>query len=412
MNSTSKTSVVIPSVGSQRNLSLSVKELAHLLGYFGINHVNTFSPLPYLCGKNMGEDFNSVNEILNKNPWLGSSNAYDNFLPLIAPDRVIDISFALFGQAPKKMRFYGNRSSLHMISVTSKSEHEIFLSLPIFPETILGWLENSLQFSSNLNFPVPFETFNGIQLAFLLALIDTYKSNLFNSYIKHKETRPTTSVSPQQIFNNDITGHQTIDRRFLVSAINEIFSELIHVGGTTQIKFPSLSPQFIESEMARYRQNGLLIPDINNTHQLTTKMTSIAADLSQWINILCLHDVQINASSSNNTQAIEEALCFIGTQTTIWSLVSEGLTTGKNDLASVNFGLRSGSIYMHHPIIKAFIQPIPDVKIDPTFYDLSIPIHQIKKEDLPVFQKYCRFCGKETIANTKFCRYCGKPLRE
>ena len=412
MNSPIKTSVVIPSVGSQRNLSLSRKELALLFDHFKLTHVNSFSPLPYLCSKGIGDDFNSINEILNKHSWLDSANAFDNFLPLIAPDRVIDVSFALFGQAPKKMRFYGNRKSLHMISVTSKSEHEILLSLPIFPETILGWLENSHQFSGSLNFPVPFESFNGKQLSFLLALIDTYKSNLFNSYLKHQETKPTISVSPQQIFNNDLTGHQTLDRRFLVSAINEIFSELIHVGGTTQIKFPTLSPEFIESEMSRYRQNGLIIPDTNNTHLLTTKMTSIAADLSQWINMLCLHDVQISASSSNKTQAIEETLCFIGTQTTVWSLVSEGLTSGKNDLAGVKFGLRSGSIYTHHPLIKAFIQPISNVQIDPEFYVQSIPNHQIKNEDLPVIQKYCRFCGKEIIANTKFCRYCGKPLQE
>jgi len=412
MNSPIKTSVVIPSVGSQRNLSLSSKELALLFDYFKLNHVNSFSPLLYLCSQGMGEDYNSINEILNKNPWLDSSNAFDNFLPLIAPDRVIDVSFALFGQTPKKMRFYGNRRSLHMISVTSKSEHEILLSLPIFPETILGWLENSLQFSSNLNFPVPFETFNGKQLSFLFALIDTYKSNLFNSYLKHQVTKPTISVSPQQIFNNDLTGHQTIDRRFLVSAINEIFSELIHVGGITQIKFPSLSPEFIESEISRYRQNSLLIPENNNSHQLTTKMTSTAADLSQWINFLCLHDVQISASSSKKIQAIEESLCFIGTQTTVWSLISEGLTIGRNDLGSVNFGLRSGSIYSHHPLLKAFIQPISDVTIDPIFYEQSIPIHQTKKEDPPVILKYCRYCGKETIENTKFCRHCGKPLLE
>ena len=40
MNSPIKTSVVIPSVGSQRNLSLSSKELALLFDYFKLNPCN------------------------------------------------------------------------------------------------------------------------------------------------------------------------------------------------------------------------------------------------------------------------------------------------------------------------------------------------------------------------------------
>jgi hypothetical protein len=410
--------LVIPSVGSQRDIHLSRIELAMLLEYFQIDAVNNFSPLPYLCQSDLTGNHRSVNEILKNLPWLNRSNAKDNFLPLIAPDRVMDVSFALFGQKPKKMRFYANRRALHLIAVTVNSNNELSLTLPLFPDLVVGWLENCLQFSGKLSFSAPFDTFSAKELSFLFALVDTYKSNLFGSYNKHQETPLKPVITPQQVFNQALTGQQTIDLRFLVSSMHEIFSEMVHVGGLSQLGLPPIDSDFINNEISRYQNSGhLLSKDNNLTYELSTPLVSLAADLSQWINIICLHDIQINSSAQGKNTAIEEMLCFIGTQTTIWSLVSEGFTNSKNDFIGVNFGFRSGSTYAMQDLIKAFLQTLPMVSIDPAFYAETISLKTSKvamslpkTENVPNLPKYCRFCGKETLSDTKFCRHCGKPL--
>ncbi len=408
------TDIVIPTVGSQRNIHISRKELALLLDFFQINAVNSFSPLPYLCQPDLLETHRSVNEILNNLPWINTSNAKDNFLPLITPDRVIDISFALFGQKPKTMRLYANRRALHLIAVTMNSNNELLLTLPLFPDLIAGWLENSLQFSGKLSFSAPFDTFSAKELAFLFALVDTYKSNLFSTYIKHQETPLKPVISPQQVFNHALTGRQTMDRRFLTSAMHEIFSKMVHVGGISQVGLPPIDSEFIQREVSRYHKAGHLLSEVNNpTYELSKPLVSLAADLSQWINIICLHDIQINSSSQGKVTAIEEMVCFTGTQTTIWSLVSDGLTNVKNDLSGVDFGFRSGSIYAMQEMIKAFLQPLPVVSIQLSFYSETITIQPTKigvSTASPIPPKYCRFCGTETIENTKFCRHCGKPF--
>jgi len=413
------TNLVNPSVGSQRDIHISRIELAMLLEYFQINAVNSFSPLPYLCQPNLTGNHRFVNEILKKLPWLDRSNAKDNFSPLIAPDRVIDVSFALFGQKPKKMRFYANRKALHLIAVTMNSNNELLLTMPLFPDLIVGWLENSLQFSGKLSFSAPFDTFSAKELSFLFALVDTYKSNLFSTYTKHQETPLKPVIAPQQVYNHAFTGRQTMDRRFLSSAMHEIFSEMIHVGGLSQVGLPTVDPDFIHKEISRYQKAGHLTSQDNDpTYGLSMPLVSLAADLSQWINIICLHDIQINSSAQGKNTAIEEMVSFIGTQTTIWSLVSEGLTTSKNDFTGVNFGFRSGSTYAMQDLIKAFLQPLPMVSIGSAFYKESIDIKPSKVDltstqsgTVPKPPRFCRFCGKEILSETKFCRHCGKPIQ-
>lgn len=409
----------IPSLGSQRNLVLSRKELALVLKALQINRVNRLSPLLYMCQVETTETPRSANEVLNHIPGLDISNAKENLFPLIAPDRIIDVSVALFGQAPRNMRIYSSRKAIHMIAVTMNSQGELVVTFPLFFDLIYAWLESNFQFSGKLSHRAPFDSFNAEQISFLIALIDAYKGNLFGSYAKHHELSPETGIFPEHIFNMDNNGHQIPDRRFLVSALDEIFTSQIHVGGATQIGLPHLDPVFIKQELSRYQKAGLITENAGQKNFVLSKsLSAMAADLSQWINLVSLHDIQVNEASSTKIAALEEVVCFIGTQTTIWSLVSEGLTKTRGSLNGVEFGFRSGSIFSLQPLIKSFLQPISNFSIDSSFYQGTVPVGPVKPErqpspsvPKPAVPNYCRFCGKPSLSNTKFCRYCGKPLQ-
>ena len=126
---------------------------------FEFNRVNRLSPLPYLCQTETTKTPRSANEVLNHIPGLDISNAKENLFPLIAPDRIIDVSVALFGQAPRNMRIYSSRKAIHMIAVTMNSQDELVVTVPLFFDLIYAWLESNFQFSGKLGHHSPFRDF-------------------------------------------------------------------------------------------------------------------------------------------------------------------------------------------------------------------------------------------------------------
>ena len=66
-------------------------------------------------------------------------------------------------------------------------------------------------------------------------------------------------------------GHRIQDRRFLVSALNEMFTALIHVGGVTQISLPHLDPASIKQEISRYQKAGLITENAGQKNYVLSK---------------------------------------------------------------------------------------------------------------------------------------------
>jgi hypothetical protein len=418
-----------PTFNSQRRVSLTRSELGRLLDTLQVRQCNRLSPLPALRRTRGSHNGRTAQAVLSTIPGLEAANAEDNLYPLIAPDRIIEATMAVFGQAPKKMHFYASRSALHMVGVVQDAGDELMLILPLFPVEVGGWVEGNLQFSGPLSLAAPFESFDAGQLAFLLALIDAYKSELFGSYHQHQGQPSPLSVTPQQILETDACGQDSLDRRWLVVALNEVLRSLIHVGGLTQVGLPRLTAGFVSQEIRRYQQAGHLTTTIGGqAFELSKPMVALAADLSQWINLICLHDVQVNSAEAGKIAAVEEIAVFIATQTTVWSLASLGLAGGGGELSGVSFGLRSASTGAQRDLIRVFLEPEPNAAIDPEFYNpvvalTPIPAPQTAPPQAPqaisqaqgttpgmTAPRFCRFCGKPIDANSRFCRHCGKSL--
>lgn len=412
-----------PAIFATRPLIIQPAELAGLLDALGLRGANRLSPLPMLAAAEPRQAERSPNELLAALPGFDRETARISLTPLIAPDRILDITAAMFGQPFDRLRLYASRQASHMVAVRRIDAARFELRFPLTSEHITGWLNNNLQFSGALVQPALFDVYTGRELSFLAALVDAYKTRLFQSHLARQAQPAPLELSAQSIHGAAAAGRYTPDRRWLVTTLNELFAALVHIGGGTQVGLPELDLAEVQAELARFQAAGYLLPGgANGAMYCSRALTQLAADLSQWICVLALHDLQITGGSAKQPAGVEEILLFVGTQTTVWTLVSAGLTAASHDLNRVAFGLRSQAPDGALDFAGRFLRPINRVQIPPEFYAESQPIFArpataappVSPSMLADTQRFCRFCGHALTAqdqSASFCRYCGQRLQ-
>ncbi len=196
-------------------------------------------------------------------------------------------------------------------------------------------------------------------------------------------------------------------------------AEIIHIGGQADFRLPALSNEYIASEIARYVESGFLVASKSEEggYELGEPVNTFLGDLFNWISLVSLHDLQVVRGDADRPEAQEEALIFITTGSTVWTLATEGLTDCRDDLSGVRFGLRSLEMVSALDVAADFIEPVSDVELAQDFYG-SAPMRTFQENliDGTVEDKdtsfTCSACGASVRAGVKFCTQCGQALGE
>lgn len=405
------------------SLRMQLSEFRLLAEAFELSDVNLLSPLPFLVRQSSGAKPRSLEEITVKPEFvLTKDEARGVLRPILTPDRIIDVYGALFNSAPTQIRLYACRKDKHFVGIRQDETFDRELLFPLGLDNIKGWLEANLQFAGSMILPSLFGEFTGQELVFLLTLTDVYKEALFQNYASRQAELKAITISEKKIIAANQAGTGVADRRWLLTAIQEFFRSLMHIGGEVNICLPELTPNFIKNEIQRYVEAGHLVLSADNgKYEFGRGLTQLAADLAQWISLLCMHDLQITDGRPDKPEALEEVVFFIPTQSTIWTLVSEGLTQAGDNLAEVRFGLRSSPISSAHDFAEVFLKRAIETNIPDDFYQGTIQIiqdtpMQIEEASIQIAPsqqvQFCPKCGNPvpTEKVTKFCRHCGQPI--
>jgi RNA polymerase subunit RPABC4/transcription elongation factor Spt4 len=258
-----------------------------------------------------------------------------------------------------------------------------------------------------MTFPTHKLEYTGEELAFLLALADAYKAAYIRSFLPRRREPEPIVVTAEDILEAQKDALEIRDRRWLLHAVGEFFSEMIHIGGQSQVNLPTLTKRFVEEELRRYEENEdlLAVEGKRDQYQLGASLETFIGDFFNWISLITIHDLQIVGGTPEAPEAFEEALLLITTGSTVWLLATQGLTNAEGDLGNVRFGMRSLEMVTALDVVGEFIEPLADVQLSKGFYGPT----PFEPESLA---KRCRECGELVPDGSKFCPECGAAQRE
>ncbi|MEE9513578.1 MAG: zinc ribbon domain-containing protein [Anaerolineales bacterium] len=419
-------------VNISRSLMLNLPEFPLLVEHYGLPEPNSLSPLPDLCSSDAKGKPRAIKKIIESTSGAADEAVQLALTPLATPDRIFDIRLAVFDSAPQLTRLYGSRPVAgQMVALAPHLEFDYELIFPFSYDDLLVWLRMQLQFSSSMTFPIHQTEFTGEELAFLFALADAYKASYVRSFQPRRREPEPIVLSAEDILDAQKDALEIRDRRWLLNAIGELFNEMIHIGGQTQVNLPKMSKSFIKKELDRYAKNEDLLPvkGKKNHYQLGESLEAFIGDFFNWISLITIHDLQIVGGTAAAPEAQEEALLLITTGSTVWLVATDGLTTCDGDLKHIRFGMRSLEMVSALDVVSEFVEPLPEVELPEVFYGPTPETaQQISEkctacgETIPIGTKFCPECGaaqedpkkasKEKPVTTMACPACGASVRE
>jgi hypothetical protein len=407
-------------VNISRSLPVNLPEFPLLLEHYDLPEPNLLSPLPELCRSEGEADPRSIQEIIEPTSGAADEAVALALTPLVSPDRIIDLRLALFNSAPELTRLYASRLvGNQMVALATHNEFDYELIFPFSYDDLMVWLRMQLQFSSGMTFPLHRTEFSAHELAFLCALADAYKAVYVRSFLPRRNAPIEIIITIDDILEAQEDARKIHDRRWLLHALNELFAEIIHVGGGSGVRLPALTEEFVEAEISRYVEKGFLVQveGAKAGCTLDEPLESFLGDFFNWISLINIHDLQVVGGGNNKAEAQEEALIFITTGSTVWTLATEGLTDCSEDLSGVRFGMRSLEMVSALDVAADFIEPVSDVEIAQDFYG-SAPMGRFEESLMgdaagkQVESVTCPACGASVRVGVKFCTQCGQALGE
>jgi len=395
-------------VNISRSLLLNLPEFPLLVEHYDLPKPNLLSPLPDLCSAEVEGKARDIEKIIEPTSGAADEAVQLALTPIATPDRVLDVRLAVFDSAPQLTRLYAARPvEGQMVALAPHLEFDHELIFPFSYDDLMVWMRMQLQYSSSMTFPIHQTDFSGEELAFLLALADAYKAAYVRSFQPRRREPEPIVLSVDDIFDAQKDALEIRDRRWLLNAVGELFNEMIHIGGKSEVNLPKLTKSFIKKELARYAENEDLLPikGKKNQYQLGISLETFIGDFFNWISLITLHDLQIVGGTAEAPEAFEEALLLITTGSTVWLIATQGLTQSEGDLGKVRFGMRSLEMVTALDVVGEFIEPAADVELSKDFYGPS-PFDPVAAGAT------CLACGEAMPAGSKFCPECGAAQEE
>ncbi|WP_045696528.1 hypothetical protein [Streptomyces rubellomurinus] len=368
--------------GLARTIRLARAEFGPLARHLDLPAPGVLSPLTDLAapgpgsgpGADAGADapVRDVAELLREFTELPASVVRMALLPLAVPDRVVDARSALFDSAPTQCRLYASRRSEGIfVGLRPALDGGYELLAPFAPQDLAWWVQLQVQFSSGQPMPLPEEELTAEQLAFLLVLVDAYKTAFFRSFAgRRTEPVPVTLCLPD-VLEAQEDALRIADRRWISHAVAELFASQLHPGGRTGASLPPVTAAVAERELRRYEEAGYLERTGTGdppAYGLGLSLATFAGTLFTWISLLSLHDVQVVGHEAGRPVAQEDVVLFVVTEPTVWALVSQGLTRAREDWSAVRFGLRALGVVEACNLADEFLRPIPDLTLPEEVY--------------------------------------------
>ncbi|MFV9675834.1 MAG: zinc ribbon domain-containing protein [Anaerolineales bacterium] len=415
-----------------RSLLLNLPEYPLLVEHYNLPEPNILSPLPDLCSADVKGKPRAIKKIIEPTSGAADDAVQLALTPLVTPDRILDVRLSVFDSAPQLTRLYGSRPvEGQLVALAPHLEFDHELIFPFSYDDLQVWLRMQLQFSSSMTFPIHQTEYSGEELVFLFALADAYKAAYVRSFQPRRREPEPIVLTVDDIYGAQKDALDIQDRRWLLNAVGELFNEMIHIGGQSQVKLPKLTKSFITKELDRYAQTEDLLPvkGKKKQFQLGISLETFIGDFFNWISLITIHDLQIIGGTASAPEAWEEAVLLITTGSTVWLVATEGLTSAEGDLGKVRFGMRSLEMVSALDVIGEFIEPVADVELPEEFYGPS-PFEAIQAgitcpacaEMIPAGSKFCPECGdaqedpqkasKQKPATASTCPACGASVRE
>lgn len=375
---TEATGVAAPDTSSPGGLARTIRlgraEFAPLARHLELPEPGVLSPLTDLGAPSPDTTgpIREIAELLREFTGLPTVTVRTALLPLAVPDRVVDARSALFDSAPTQCRLYASRRSEDVfVGLRPGVDGGYELLAPFAPQDLVWWVQLQLQFSSGQPMPLPQEELTAEQLAFLLVLVDAYKTAFFRSFAGRRTEPTPVTVSSAGVLEAQNDALRVADRRWISHAVAELFSSQLHPGGRTGATLPPVTAAVAERELRRYEEAGYL--DRVGTgdppaYEPGLTLATFAGTLFTWISLLSLHDVQVVGHEAGRPVAQEDMVLFVVTEPTVWALVSQGLTRAREDWSAVRFGLRALGVVEACNLADEFLRPIPELTLSEEVY--------------------------------------------
>ncbi|MFJ9776779.1 hypothetical protein ACIRVF_37035 [Kitasatospora sp. NPDC101157] len=360
--------------GLARTIRLGRAEFAPLARHLDLPEPGVLSPLTDLGAPAPAATgpVRETAELLREFTGLPTAVVRTALLPLAVPDRVVDARSALFNSAPTQCRLYASRRCEDVfVGLRPGPDGGYELMAPFAPQDLAWWVQLQVQFSSGQPMPLPQEELTAEQLAFLLVLVDAYKTVFFRSFAgRRSQPRPVT-LCATDVLEAQQDALRVADRRWISHAVAELFASQLHPGARSGTTLPPVTAAVAERELRRYEQAGYLEragAGDPPAYEPGITLATFAGTLFTWISLLALHDVQVVGHREGRPLAQEDMVLFAVTEPTVWALVSQGLTRAREDWSGVRFGLRALGVVQACNLAAEFLRPIPDVDLPEALY--------------------------------------------
>ncbi|MEU4065744.1 YrhB domain-containing protein [Streptomyces wedmorensis] len=373
-------------LGLTRAVPVDGDELAATVRQLGLPPPAPLSPLPDLSDGRPTDGATArgptdPGRLLEAFQELPEATVRNALLPLVVPDRVVEARAGLFDSAPSPCRLYTSRRAGGVFAglrptLDPDRAHELLA--PYSTGDLTRWVQSQLQFSAGAPIPPPQEELDAAQLAFLLALIDAYKTRFFRSFAGRRSTPTPLALSCADVLEAQEDALLVADRRWLTRTLTELFALLAHPGGRTGVTLPPVTEEFAERELLRYAEAGHLERTGTAAEPRYTPSLAFsvfAGTLFTWTVLLALHDVQLTGWEDGRAAGQEELLLFVVTQPALWTLLSDGLTevvrTPEPDWSRARFALRSLDLADAAVLTDDFLRPLP---VEPLPDEIYAPV--------------------------------------
>ncbi|WBP91040.1 SH3 domain-containing protein [Kitasatospora cathayae] len=366
--------------GLARTIRLSRAEFAPLARHLDLPEPSPLSPLTDLCAPAPHPDADpdatgpvrEADELLREFTGLPPAVVRMALLPLAVPDRVVDARSALFNSAPTQCRLYAShRCESVFVGLRPRLDGEYELLAPFASQDLAWWVQLQVQFSSGQPMPLPQEELTAEQLAFLLVLVDAYKTVFFRSFAARRTEPQPVTVSVTDLLEAQQDALRVADRRWISHAVAELFAAQLHPAGRCGVTLPPVTAAVAERELRRYEEAGYLEragAGDPPAYEPGLTLATFAGTLFTWISLLALHDVQVVGHEGGRPVAQEDMVLFVVTEPTVWALVSQGLTRAREDWLAVRFGLRALGVVEACNLADEFLRPIPELTLPEEVY--------------------------------------------
>lgn len=287
----------------------------------------------------------------------------DGLTPLAAPDRRLDLWTAAYEGTPVPARLGSSRRhGVGWGALRAGTTHEVELLAPLTDDDLLRWTRLHLESSAGTDVPVPWDTLTGEELSFLAALVDAHTAAAHAAFTRRRTQPAPVVVHVSDILHAQAEALRVRDRRWLGTALLELFDLLVHPGGRRTVGLPPVSAGLAERELQRYTEAGWLEPvsaGANPGVRVGGPLLGVVATLSGWLQLVCLHDTQTTGWADGRAIVQHDALVLVVGPSTTWALSSAGLGAAGDDLAAVRFRLHTVNVVTGERVVRALLAPLP-----------------------------------------------------